>query len=408
MTQTSETPWKVPGSWVVSLHNWAEDVKRGWKLPSKVTIHDVTLRDGEQTPGVVFRLEEKVKLAHSLADAGVQRIEAGMPAVSQEDADAITKITKEVKGAKIFTFCRARKGDVDLAMKCNVRNVVIELAVTDVHMKAIFGSREKAIESLVNVIKYAKAEGLWVNLFLMESSRADLALLKSVIVPCVKEGKADSVSIVDTRGCTLPEAMAFLVRNIKQWVDVPVEVHCHNNWGLATAGTLASVAAGAEVVHTCINGLGGNAALDECVLGIEGLLGIGTGIETKKLLEMSQMAKEFSGSDWYKPFVGPAASYVEAGMGAQIMWEQRHVPGMGRYEVFNYEAVGGKTVDLVLGKKSGRHSILLKALELGLDLPSDEQASEMLSQVKNLSVEKKGLITEDEFRQIYHKVMAKD
>jgi len=404
----SEMPWKVPGKWSVSMYNWAEQVRAGWSLPQKVTIHDVTLRDGEQTPGVVFRLEEKLKIAHALADAGVQRIEGGMAAVSAEDVEAITKMVKEVREAEIATLCRARKDDVDLALKCNVGRAIIELSTRAEHINSIWGSREKAIESLVDVIKYAKTNGIKVTLFLMEASRADLALLKSFIVPSVKEAEADSVSLVDTRGCALPQAMVHLVTKVKQWVDVPIEVHCHNVWGLATVNTLASVTAGAEVIHTCVNGLGGNAALEECVMGIEGLLGMDTGIKTRQLLGLSHMVKDFSRADWYKPFVGPDVSYVEAGVITGRMWTHRDEPGMGRSEFLNYEVVGGKSVTLVLGKKSGRHSIMLKALELGLNLPSEEESSEMLSQVKTLSIEKKGALTDDEFKQIYQQVMAQN
>lgn len=261
---------------------------------------------------------------------------------------------------------------------------------------------------MVDVIKYAKTNGLKITLFLMKASRADLALLKSFIVPSVKEAEADSVSLVDTRGCALPQAMVHLVTEVKQWVDVPIEVHCHNVWGLATVNTLASVTAGAEVIHTCVNGLGGNAALEECVMGIEGLLGMDTGIKTRQLLGLSHMVKNFSRADWYKPFVGPDVSYVEAGVITGRMWNHRDEPGMGRSEFLNYEVVGGKSVTLVLRKKSGRHSIMLKALELGLNLPSEEESSEMLSQVKTLSIEKKGALTDDEFKQIYQQVMAQN
>lgn len=398
----SEMPWEVSGKWSVSMYNWAEQVRAGWSLPQKVTIHDVTLRDGEQTPGVVFRLEEKLKIAHALAEAGIQRIEGGMAAVSPEDAEAITRMVKEVKESEIVSFCRARKGDVDLALKCNVGHVIVELSARDEHIKLIWGSWEKATESLVNVIKHAKSNGLKVTLFLMESSRTDLGHLKSLIVPSVREAKADSVALVDTRGCALPQAIAFLVRKVKQWVDVPIEIHCHNIWGLATANTLAAVTAGAEVIHTCINGLGGNTPLEECVMGIEGLLGMDTGIKTRQFLKMSQMVKDFSRAGWFKPFVGSTVSWVEVGVVTDRMWRQRNEPGMGYTEFLNYEVVGGKSFTLVLGKKSGRHSIMLKALELGLPIPSDEQASEMIEQVKNLSTEKKGLISEEEFRQIYH------
>ncbi len=209
MASSSKTPWVVPGKWSTSMHNWMPEIREGWSLPPRVVIHDVTLRDGEQTPGVVFRMEEKIEIAHALADAGVQRIEGGMAAVSPEDAEAITRMTKEIKNSEIASFCRARKGDVDLSLKCNVGRVTIELAARDEQINSIWGNREKAVESLVDVVKYAKSNGVKVTLFLMESSRADLDLLESLIVPSVIEGKADSVSLVDTRGCLLPEGTAF-------------------------------------------------------------------------------------------------------------------------------------------------------------------------------------------------------
>jgi len=344
MTQTSETPWIVPGKWSVSRHNWTEEVRKDWSLPAKITIHDVTLRDGEQTPGVVFRLEEKLKMAHALADVGVKRIEGGMANVSEEDAEALRRMAKEIKTAEIASFCRAVKGDVDLAVKCNVGRIMLELTARDEQINSIWGSREKAAETLVNVIKHAKASGVKVTLFLMESSRADLSLLESLIVPAVKEGKADSVALVDTRGCALPESVAFLVRTVKQWVDVPIEIHCHNNWGFATADTLAGVIAGAEVIHVAVNGLGGNAALEECVMGLEGLMGINSGIQTRQLQALSDMTGEFSKANWYKPFVGPTVSNVEVGIATRLMWDHRDEPGMGRAEFLNYETVGAKVL----------------------------------------------------------------
>ncbi len=372
----------------------------------RVIIFDTTLRDGEQTPGVVFRLDEKLKIAHALADAGVQRIEAGMAAVSPEDAEAISKMAKEVKNAEIADFCRTTKGDIELAMKCKVGRVMIELGANYPHINSIWGSLEKATESLIELINYAKSNGVKATLFLMEAGRADLDLLKSLVVSAVTEAHVDSVALADTRGSALPQVMAFLVRKIKQWANVPIEVHCHNTWGLAVANTLFAVTAGAEVIHTCVNGLGGNAALDECVMGMEGLLGIDTGIKTTQFFEMSQMVKDFSRADWYKPFVSPVLPYTELGISTKMMWDARDKPHMGRADVFNNEVVGNKIYTLVLGKKSGRFGIMLKAQELGWPMPSEKQAYQMLDQVKSLSIKKKGLITDDEFKQIYQQVMG--
>ena len=223
---------------------------------------------GEQTPGVVFRKDEKLKIAHALEEAGVQRIEGGMISTSQEDYEAIEAMVREIKNSEIASFCRARRDDLERSLKAGVQRVIMEITAQDPIIKNIWGSRGKAVEEIIKLVQYAKENGLNVTFFLMERAAAPLWIcLKEVIIPVVEEGKADHVAIVDTRGSAYPPAFAWLVSQVRKWVKVPVEVHCHNNWGVATAATLAGVTAGAQVVHTCINGMGGNAALDEIILG---------------------------------------------------------------------------------------------------------------------------------------------
>jgi isopropylmalate/homocitrate/citramalate synthase len=400
----SETPWKVPGKWTVSQHGFDPEVRAGWQLPERIIIHDVTLRDGEQTPGVVFRKDEKLKIAHALEDAGIQRIEGGMAAVSTEDAEAIRAMAKEIKHAEIATFVRARQDDIELALKCNVQWIIMEIGARDDLIKNIWGSRGKAVEAVIKAVSYAKRNGLKVNFFLMDSATADLDLLRELIVPTVEEGKVDSVAVVDTWGSIYPSAFAWLVSQVKQMVKVPIEIHCHNKWGMGTATTLAGITAGAEVMHACVNGMGANASLEECVLGAEAFLGVETGIRTETFRALSAMVKEFSRADWYKPFVGSLTCQIEVGIATQWMWDKRHIPGMGRKDLLNYEIVGDKTYEVVLGKKSGKHSIMIKALEFNLPMPSEEQISEILAKVKALSEEHKRWLTDDEFKKIYSEV----
>jgi len=401
----SETPWKVEGKWSVSPYSFEPEVRKNWQLPKRITTHDVTLRDGEQTPGVVFRKDEKLKIAHALEEAGVQRIEGGMASVSEEDFDAIKTMTKEIKNSEIASFCRARPDDVELAMKAGVQRVIVEITALDPIIKNIWGSRGKAVEDIIRIVQHAKANGLKVTFFLMESARAPLDLIKDLIVPVVEEGKADNVAIVDTRGSAYPPGFAWLVTQVRKMVKVPIEVHCHNVWGVATATTLAGITAGAEVVHTCINGMGGNAPLEEIVLAAEAFLGVKTGIKTEGFRQISTMVKKFSNADWYKPFVGGLNEQVEVGIATRQMWDRRSEKGYGRAELLNYEIVGGKAIEVVLGKKSGRYSIMLKAWEAGLALPSEEQASAMLTRIKKISEDNKRWLTEEEFRKIYSEVM---
>jgi methanogen homocitrate synthase len=403
---TDETPWKVPGKWSVSPYCFEPEVRANWKIPPQVTIHDVTLRDGEQTPGVVFRKEEKLKIAHALEEAGIQRIEGGMIATSQEDFEALATMAKEIKNSEVACFARARRDDMELAVKSGVKRAVMEITAQDHIIKGIWGSRGKAAEEIIKLVKFGKENGLKVTYFLMESSRASLDLLRDIIIPVAEEGKPDNIAIVDTRGSAYPPAFAWLVAEVKKWVKVPIEIHCHNNWGFATAATLAGVTAGAEVVHTCVNGMGGNAPLDEIIMGLEAFLKVNTGIKTQTFTRLSAMAKEFSRAEWYKPFVGSLTSQVEVGIATRQMWDRRNELGYGRGEILNYEVVGGKAIDVVLGKKSGRYSIMLKAWEAGLPLPSEEQASAMLNQIKNISEDNKRLVTEAEFKKIYAQVMG--
>jgi len=403
-----ETPWTQPGKWSVSPYGFEAEVRRGWQLPEQLTIHDVTLRDGEQTPGVVFRKDEKLRIAHALEEAGVQRIEGGMVSVSPEDFDAISTMVKEIKNAEIASFCRARRDDIDLAIKAGVHRAVMEITALDPIIKSIWGSRGKAVEDIIKLTQHAKANGLKVTFFLMESARAPLDMIRELIVPVVKEGKADNVAIVDTRGSAYPPGFAWQVAQVKKMVKVPIEIHCHNIWGVATATTLAGITAGAEVVHTCINGLGGNAPLDEIIMGTEAFLGVKTGVKTEGFRQLSGMVKKFSNADWYKPFVGGLNEQVEVGIATRQMWDRRNEKGYGRAELLNYEIVGGKPIEVVLGKKSGRYSIMLKAWEAGLPQPSEEQASEMLTRVKKISEEHKRWLTVDEFKEIYSEVMGRE
>jgi methanogen homocitrate synthase len=401
MSQANDTPWKVPGKWSVSPFDFEPEVRANWKIPSKVTIHDVTLRDGEQTPGVVFRKHEKVKIAHVLEEIGVHRIEGGMIATTQEDYEAIVQMAKEIKNAEICCFARARRDDTEACLKAGVQRIIMEITAQDPIIKNIWGSRAKAAEEISKLVRFGKENGLKICFFLMESSRASLDLLKEIIIPVAQEGKPDSIALVDTRGSAYPEAFAWLVKKVKSWVNVPIEVHCHNNWGFATASSLAGVTAGAEVVHACINGMGGNAALDECVMGLEGILGVKTGIKMERFQSLADMVKEMSNCDFYKPFTGSLTCQVEVGIATKPMWDRRNEHGYGRAEPLNYEVVGGKAIELVLGKKSGRYSMMLKAWELGLKEPSEEQATAMLEKVKTISEQNKRVVTDDEFRKIH-------
>jgi isopropylmalate/homocitrate/citramalate synthase len=405
---SSSSPWVVPGKWSVSRYNFEPEVRQDWSLPAQVRIHDVTLRDGEQWPGVVLQKAEKLRIAHALADLGVQRIEGGMPAVSEEDADAVRAMSREIHTAEISALVRPFLTDLELAASCGVKHVVLEVLAMPLAMQLFFGgSVEKCVEECIALTEFAAENGIKTTLFLSDATRAELALLASLVGPISSQGEIVSIGIVDTRGCALPQAMAWLVKAIRSMTDLPIEVHAHHDFGMATATTLAAVAAGVEVMHTAVNGLNGNAALDECVMGAEALLGVETGVRLAGLTAISELVRDASGADWYKPFVGPGLNLQEVGTVALPMWLYRDQMGHGQADIFpNYQVVGGKPVELVLGKMSGKYSIAFKSWELGLTIPSDEATTEILTQIKSISQREKRLVTEEEFRSIHETVTA--
>jgi methanogen homocitrate synthase len=399
-------PWKQRNKWWVSPYNFVDEVKASMALPSRILIHDCTLRDGEQAPGVVFTKKEKVDIANALDDAGVHRIEAGMPAISSDDRDAIKEIVAGASKAKIFAFGRARKGDVDLALQCGVKGMVIEISPLKARLDVMKLSIDDAARMVSETVGYAKAHGLIVPFFLVDASRAELERNIKLIM-AAKQGGADSIVIADTVGVASPPAMAYLVRKLKSTAELPIEVHCHNHFGLATSSSLYAAFAGAEVIHVAVNGLGegaGNTPLEEVVASLLLLVGVDLGITLEKVNQLSKLIEKYSllKISPNKPIVGPNQFTRESGVVVERYFKS---PDLAlELEHFN-PALIGRTTEIVLGKKSGKYSILYKLRKMGIDA-SEEQVEVMLDRVKNLSISRKSLVSDDEFRNIVKKVVG--
>jgi len=245
------------GKWWVSPYNFEADVRGGLNLPPKVEIHDATLRDGEQTPGVVFSIDDKIEIATKLDELGVERIEAGMPAVSEMDQTAIKEISKLGLKSKIFTFARAMKTDIDLALECGADGVVIEVPIGYPKLVTQFGwSWRDVAEKTAPIIKYAKENGLHTLFFPYDTTRARKDDLTNLCNYIMDNTPPDSIGIVDTMGCATPEAIKHMVRWVNDMTGLPIEIHTHNDFGMGVATELAAVTAGAVCVHSCANGLG--------------------------------------------------------------------------------------------------------------------------------------------------------
>ena len=383
--------------WTSEL-NSRSDVLPQFNRSRPVRFYDTTLRDGEQTVGVVLDPQKKLSIAYKLDELGVGRIEAGFPKVSAEDAEAMRLILAAKLKAEIWGFARATKNDVDDLVRLGTMAAVIEVPTSDIKIRAYGLTQEEVVRRATSAIAYAKQHGIKVAFFTVDGTRTSLEFLRRIYLAALEAGAAEIV-VVDTIGVCTPEAVEFLVRQVCQWVgqDVPVHFHGHNDFGLATACAIAAVRGGAQWIQGTVNGMGeraGNADIAEIALALEGLYGVPAELRLERIREVSQAVRKAAGYEMepWKPLVGRNLFMRESGAVAS----QFHMPEA--IEPYASSVVGA-TRSIVLGKKSGLDSIDLKCQELGLDLPK-EKRQPVLAAVKRKSIEKQGLLTDEEFRRI--------
>jgi len=377
---------------------WTGELNDVYRHGGAVGLYDTTLRDGEQTVGVVLNPDEKLEIAHLLDDLGIDRIEAGFPRVSQDDWDAVRLISEAGLRAEIWGFSRAVPADLEALVELGVRASVIESPISDLKLDAIGVTREKMIDRITAAMRFAAEHGIHAAFFGVDSTRAEPEFYEQVYKAAVEAG-AKEVAVVDTLGIASPEAAADLVGRTVDWVGphVPVHFHGHNDFGLATASAVAAVQAGASWVHGTINGMGeraGNASLGEVALALRALYGVESNLRLEKVREVSERVRELSGYalEPWKPVTGETLFRRESGAVAS----QFHDPPS--IEPYSSELVKAKR-GIVLGKKSGLDSIRIKAEELGLDVP-EERRADVLARVKELGTQKRGVVGDDEFRKL--------
>ena len=387
--------------WTSALNREA-GVRPQLSTSQQIRFYDTTLRDGEQTVGVVLDPRQKLELARQLDVLGISRIEAGFPRVSSEDGEAIQLILQANLKAEIWGFGRATRADVDELARLNLKFSVIEIPTSDIKLKAYGIAREEAVRRAAEAVAYAKKHGIYVAFFPVDSTRADLGFLKT-IYRAAHEAGADEAVIVDTIGACGPEAIEFLVGEVREWLGekIPVHFHGHNDFGLATACAVAAVRAGATWIQGTINGMGeraGNADLGEVALALQCLYGVPVAMDLTRIREVSRAVREAAGYQLepWKPVVGANLFVRESGAVAS----QFHIPEA--IEPFSADLVGARR-QIVLGKKSGLDSIALKAKELGLQV-SESQRPSVLAAVKSKGIAARRLLTDSEFRAIVQQV----
>jgi isopropylmalate/homocitrate/citramalate synthase len=401
-TNANKRLWKSDKHYV-SFYNFLPEVRQKiGGIPNRISFHDVTLRDGEQQARIVLRKDEKVKIAQALDEAGVDRIEAGLPSVSQHDRDAIREIARLRLQAKIYAFARCMKSDVDSALDVDVDGLVMEIPSSDHLIKYGYGwSPRKAVELSIEATSYAHAHGLKVTFFTIDSTRASMDVISKLTGKVAKEGHMDALALADTFGVLNPEATFYFVKKMIKMLRKPVEIHAHNDFGLGVANSIAAIKAGAQVAHVTVNGIGertGNTSLEELIMALRLLYGVNVHVKLEKLRNLSKIVREFSKVDVppQKPVVGDDIFTVESGIIAG--WWRRLEKLKKPLEMYPFlpSLVGHDDVKVILGKKSGRDSVIYIAEKYGLKL-SDLEVDELLRQVKERAVENKRPLKEEEF-----------
>jgi isopropylmalate/homocitrate/citramalate synthase len=375
---------------------WTGAINEPHAFRAEVGFYDTTLRDGEQTVGVVLDPEQKLEIARALDGLGIERIEAGFPRVSAEDKRAIELIRDARLRAEVWGFSRAVQADVEALVELGLAASVIESPISDLKLDALGVSREQMLDRIRRAVSFATERGVAVAYFGVDGTRADPAFFDAAYDAAVEAG-AREVVVVDTLGIAAPEPVAELVGRTRERLGVPVHFHGHDDFGVATAAALAAVRAGASWIHGTINGMGeraGNADLAEVALALRGLYGIETGLRLERVREVSARVRELAGYELepWKPLVGENLFTRESGAVAS----QFHDPPA--IEPYSSELVGAER-RIVLGKKSGLDSIRIKLEELGLDVPDEAQAR-LLERVKELGARERRLVTDDELKEL--------
>ena len=392
---------KQDGIWISELNNRAE-VRKLFDSGRTIEFYDTTLRDGEQSVGVVLTPQQKLEIAQALDALGVERIEAGFPRVSADDAEAFGLIAKAGLKAEIWGFGRALKADIDELLRLGAHATVIETPTSAIKLKAYGLSVDEAKRRAAEAITYASKNGVTVAFFTVDGTRTDLDVLRD-FYRCALDAGAQELVVVDTIGACGPEAVEFLVRQVREWVgiNVPLHFHGHNDFGMATACAVAAVRGGAQWIQGTINGMGeraGNADIGEVAMALKALYAVPVALDLTKIRIVSQLVRRIAGHEMepWKPVVGENLFMRESGAVAS----QFHIPEA--IEPFSATLVGA-TRSIVLGKKSGIDSIAIKAKELDISLSTEEQQA-ALAAVKRAGTEKRGLVTDNEFRAITERV----
>jgi len=365
-------------------------------------IHDSTLREGEQTPGVVFTAEDRAKIAQLLSDVGIECVEAGFPASSESEKNEVSHVVKLRLGFTIYGFARAVKSDIDAVVECDCDGVVVSFPPSDFHLTyKLKITREEYLVRAVEAVEYSKSHGLKVVYSAEDSTRCELSWLKKVFNEVINAG-VDVLRVVDTLGCITPTGMRFLIRELKKNFDKPIEVHCHNDHGLALANALAAYESGATRFSTCVLGLGeraGITATEELIVALKNFYEVDK-YNVEKLSEICEnVAKMAKINLWpLKPIVGHNVFTHASGIHQDAVLKNPIV-----YECFPPEMVGQRR-RFLLSRISGRAAVRAKLEEYGFKV-SEDDVKKITENIKRVSANRRSAISDEEFLEVVKKFL---
>ncbi len=403
-------PYYEQDRYWVSPTNYLPETYDLSQAPKLVSFHDVTLRDGEQTPHVVFKKDERIKIAQELSELGVDRIEFGMPIVSKDIYEAFQEILRMNLKAEIVAFLRAHKDDLKTAVDLGVKSVIIEHNINPYVCKHIYDlDHRRTINRIVEAFKIAKDNGLKAYFMGWDASRVSLPYLRRLYGELLEQVAPTSIIFVDTFGVMTPPAMGYTFRTLRSWFpNIPFEVHNHNGFGLGTANAMAAVMSGATCVHTSLLGLGerdGNVSIDEIAMALEILMKVKTPIKLDQLTRITKLAEQISHFklSGTKPIVGDYYFMKEPGVSIHSA-EKAKQAGFFHGAAFAPQVIGKRGYEYLLGKESGLNSIRVFLNRLGLEA-SQEEMKKILEVVKEEANILKGTISEVEFEFIARKII---
>jgi len=373
------------------------------KNTRRIRVFDTTLRDGEQTPGVSLTADDKMEIARQLSQLGVDIIEAGFPSSSDGERKVVRDIAKAGLTSEVCALSRATKGDLDAAIDCGVSLVHVFIPTSPVQMKyAVNLTPEQVLSSAVESIRYVKQHGLKCEFSPMDATRSDLPFLKQVC-RAAQDAGMDSLNVPDTVGIMIPKTTIKLIEELKTVASVPISIHCHDDFGMAVANSLAAVEAGASQVHVAVNGLGeraGNASLEEVVMALHEIYKYKTGVNARLIYSTSRMVAALTGIavQANKAIVGENAFAHESGIHTRGITEKPLT-----FEPIKPELVG-RTRKLVAGKLAGTRGIKAELEEIGIH-PTEEQLKEIVQRVKDLG-DKGKMVTDADLLALTSAVMG--